>query len=135
MFLKYSSPDPTRILTIACLLSLFVVCILLYTFSKELMVSFTLCNGKILAMLFCEGLPMFTLFISYFGWSAIQQLSDALISGFLVAAVFGILLNVAIRNKLLSTLSVLTSFVILAQIEPDKSNDYKPSSLRVAYLN
>lgn len=78
---------------------------------------------------------MFTLFISYFGWSAIQQLSDALISGFLVAAVFGILLNVAIRNKLLSTLSVLTSFVILAQIEPDKSNDYKPSSLRVAYLN
>lgn len=78
---------------------------------------------------------MFTLFISYFSWQVIQNLSDALVSGFLTAAIFGVLLNISIRNKLMSILSILVSFVLLAQIEPDKSNDYKPSSLRVPYLN
>lgn len=86
-------------------------------------------------MLFCEGFPMFTLFISYFSWKVIQNLSDALVTGFLTAAIFGVLLNISTRNKLMSILCIVTPFVVLAQIEPDKSNDYRPSSLRVQSLN
>lgn len=86
-------------------------------------------------MVFCEGFPMFTLFISYLSWNIIQNLSDALVSGFFTALVFGILYNLAIKNKLEVLLKVFIPFVILSQIEPDKSNDYKPNSLRLASLN
>lgn len=78
---------------------------------------------------------MFTLFISYFSWNIIQNLSDALVSGFLTALIFGVLFNQALRNKVEVLLKILIPFVVLSQIEPDKSNDYKPSSLRLTSLN
>lgn len=78
---------------------------------------------------------MFTLFICYFSWAVIQDLSNALLCGFLIAAVFGILLTPEILNKGQSITVVLGCFFMLSQMEPDKSNDYRPSFFRIELLN
>jgi hypothetical protein len=77
---------------------------------------FTQCRGRLFLIVFCEGLPMFTLFISYLSWNIIQNLSDALVSGFIAALIFGVLFNLALRNKLEVVLKILIPFVILSQI-------------------
>jgi hypothetical protein len=115
MFLKYSSPDPTRILIITAFLSVIVLAILVITFSGQLcdvLFNFTLRSTM---KLFFEGLPMFTLFISYFSWSVIQNLSDALIAGMFVAIFFGIMLS-RTESKVSKLLGALAIFFFLAQI-------------------
>ena len=130
-FLKYSTPDPTATLVLALLLSILPVSILVHIFFPQLHRTLTSCKGKYYLTLFCEGFPMFTLFICYFSWAVIQNLSNALVSGFFIAAIFGVLLSPLIKEKLLTIGVVLGIYFVLAQMEPDKSNDYKPSFLRI----
>jgi hypothetical protein len=130
-FLKYSAPDTTTILAVTFVVSLLPFVILFYIFTPQLITTFTSCKGRLFLTLFCEGFPMFTLFMSYFSWNTIQILSNAISAGFLVAAVFGILLTKIIDRKLESLSIVIGCFLVLAQMEPDKSNDYKPSIFRV----
>jgi hypothetical protein len=134
-FLKYSAPDPNSIIMLAGIVSFLPVAFLFYIFAPELCRVARQCRGNLFLTLFCEGFPMFTLFISYFSWAVIQKLSEALIIGFLIAAIFGILLTPTVDSKFKALGIVVGSFFVLAQMEPDKSNDYKPSMLRNELLN
>ena len=135
-FLKYSAPDTNGLVTLAVVLSILAVGILLYAFFPQLYRAVSQCSGKEYLTIFCEGFPMFTLFMVYFGWTSIQQTSNFLMGGLLLAAIWGHFLTKSKGKKQARPLLVfLLSFFVLSQMEPGQMNDFQPSIIRVDFIH
>ncbi len=80
-------------------------------------------------------MSLLTLMLSFFSSSLTKNLSDSLLIGIFLAVLTGFFFKKKGSFNGLNLLLAMGCIFIIAQTEPDKSNEYKTNAIRIVSLN